>query len=154
MSVSSGHMEGSVHVMPMRVYYEDTDAAGLVYHANYLRYAERARTEMLRLAGIDHSTLRREAGIVFTVRNCDIDFAAPARLDDDIEVHTRVLCVSGAAIRAEQVVRRGDVPLVRLVLRLACVRDNGRPARLPTGLRDALAALQQSASQQQSKVRA
>jgi acyl-CoA thioester hydrolase len=109
---------------------------------------------MLRLAGIDHSTLLRDAGIVFTVRNCDIDYTAPARLDDDIEVHTRILDIFGASIRAEQVVRRGNDSLVRLLLRLACVRDNGRPARLPTSLRDALAALQQTASQQQSEVRA
>ncbi len=154
MTASSGHMDGGVHIMPIRVYYEDTDAAGMVYHANYLRYAERARTEMLRLAGIDHGTLRRDAGIVFTVRNCDIDYTAPARLDDDIEVHTRILDISGASIRAEQVVRRDNESLVRLVLRLACVGENGRPARLPTGLRDALAALQQTASQQQSEVRA
>ena len=119
MTASSGHMEGGVHIMPMRVYYEDTDAAGMVYHANYLRYAERARTEMLRLAGIDHSTLLRDAGIVFTVRNCDIDYTAPARLDDDIEVHTRILDIFGASIRAEQVVRRGNDSLVRLLLRLA-----------------------------------
>lgn len=132
-----------IHVMAVRVYYEDTDAAGVVYHANYLRFAERARTEMLRVAGVDQSAMWRDAGIGFAVRTCGIDFIAPARLDDELEVHTRVLAVGGASVRAEQVVRRNGDALARLNLRIACVRDDGRPARLPAAVRAALDSFRQ-----------
>ncbi len=133
-----------VHVLPIRVYYEDTDAAGIVYHANYLRYAERARTEMLRLAGVDQTTLWRQTGVRFAVRTCLIDYFQPALLDDALEIHSRLLRVAGASIRAEQVVRRDEVALARLELRIACVRQNGQAARMPGAVRFALTTLQQS----------
>ena len=130
---------GSVHVWPIRVYYEDTDAAGIVYYANYLKFAERARTEMLRAIGIDHSRMQSETGLAFAVRECAVDYQSPARLDEALEVHTRVLEVSGAAIRAEQNVLRGVDLLVRITLRIVCLRADGKPARLPQHVRAAVA---------------
>ena len=126
------------HIFPLRVYYEDTDVGGIVYYANYLRFAERARTEYLRSVGADHQTLLAEDGIAFTVRQCSVDYMSPAFLDDPLEVHTRFLEVRGASLRAEQVVKRKTDELARLNVRLACVGDDGRPRRMPTALRSAL----------------
>lgn len=136
----SGRLEGGVHVYPVRVFYEDTDAGGVVYHTSYLRFAERARTEMMRLLGIDHSSLIADDGVVFAVRRCEVDFLRPARLDDLLAVRTRLLEVHGASLWAEQIVDRDGEPLVAAKLRLACVRRDGRPARFPAVLRRALAA--------------
>ena len=126
------------HIFPLRVYYEDTDAGGIVYYANYLRFAERARTEYLRSVGADHQTLLAEDGIAFTVRQCSVDYMSPAFLDDPLEVHTRFLEVRGASLRAEQVVKRKTDELASLNVRLACVGDDARPRRMPTALRSAL----------------
>ena len=126
------------HIFPLRVYYEDTDAGGIVYYANYLRFAERARTEYLRSVGADHQTLLAEDGVAFTVRQCSVDYMSPAFLDDPLEVHTRFLEVRGASLRAEQVVKRKTDELASLNVRLACVGDDGRPRRMPTALRSAL----------------
>ncbi|MFQ5954362.1 MAG: tol-pal system-associated acyl-CoA thioesterase [Kiloniellales bacterium] len=132
------------HVLPLRVYYEDTDAAGMVYHANYLKFTERARTECLRELGFEHRQLVEEARIRFAVRRCEIDFLSPARLDDAIEVHTRLIDARSASMQALQVVRRpkrdGCGELVRMKVWLACVDQTGRPARPPAGLRRALTA--------------
>ena len=130
------------HVWPVRVYYEDTDAGGAVYHANYLRFAERARSEWLRTMGLDHRRLRAEHGVALAVRDLAIDYRAPARLDDALEVRTRALGFGGAALLSEQTICRGGAALAALVARLACVRargggDDGRPARLPAPLRAA-----------------
>ncbi|MDP6390200.1 MAG: tol-pal system-associated acyl-CoA thioesterase [Alphaproteobacteria bacterium] len=135
---------GTAHVFSLRVYYEDTDAGGIVYYANYLKFAERARTELLRAVGADHAGLMADDGVAFTVKNCTIDFQRPARLDDALEVHTRFLEVGGASMSAEQVVQRGEEELVRMTVRLACVGSSGRPARLPVALRDVLKPLQTS----------
>jgi len=122
---------GAAHVFPVRVYYEDTDAGGVVYHANYLRFAERARTEMLRQAGIVQTALMASDGLGFIVRRCTVDFLKPARLDDALEVHTSVLSASGARLEAEQVVKRAGEDLARLTLEIACVDREGTPRRLP-----------------------
>jgi len=127
------------HVFPVRVYYEDTDAGGVVYHANYLRFAERARSEMLRALGIPHTQMLRDDGLAWTVSRCEVDFVQPARLDDALEVHSRVLELGGASLWAEQIVRRDNHDCARLKLRLACVDRAGRPARLPENVRAALA---------------
>ncbi len=136
---------GTVHVHPLRVYHEDTDATGFVYHANYLKFTERARTEFLRQLGIEHRRWRAEAGYAFVVRRCQVDYLMPARLDDAIEVHTRVLESRGASVEALQIVRRqmpdGVDDLVRMKVRIACVDRAGRPARLPAALRRRLASL-------------
>ncbi|MFO0995478.1 MAG: tol-pal system-associated acyl-CoA thioesterase [Alphaproteobacteria bacterium] len=125
------------HVFPLRVYYEDTDAAGIVYYANYLKFAERARTEMLRARGFDHTRLDSLAGLAFAVRSCRVDYLHPARLDDALEVHTRVTRVGGATLDADQDIRRDGTTVTRLHVRLACINRTGRPARLPPMLRTA-----------------
>ncbi len=135
----SGRLAGGVHVYPLRVYYEDTDAAGIVYYANYLKFAERARTEMMRILGDEHSRLMDGHGIAFAVRHCDADFRAPAGLDDVLEVHTRVIEMGGASMLVGQDVKRDGQDLVRLRLRLVCIsKSSFRPTRLPGSLRDAL----------------
>ena len=83
---TTGRIEAGVHTMALRVYYEDTDASGIVYYANYLKFIERARTDLLRMVGITHSGTQASDGVAFTVRRCEIDYRAPARLDDEIEV--------------------------------------------------------------------
>ncbi len=142
----SGRIDGDLHRFPVRVYYEDTDAAGIVYYANYLKYAERARTEWMRLIGMSHAELRENVGAVWAVRRCEIDYLRPARLDDEIEVSTRIVSLGGASADIEQVAWRGDVELARLALRLALVTPAGRPARLPAALRAALQPFTQSQS--------
>ena len=136
-----GAIADGVHVLPLRVYYEDTDASGVVYYANYLRFIERGRTDMLRLLGVSHRALDASAGIAFAVRRCEIDYLAPARLDDEIEVHTAITGVGGATIEARQSVRRGKDELARGILRLACVGLDGRPRRVPGAVRTALTSL-------------
>jgi acyl-CoA thioester hydrolase len=131
--------EDGVHLYPVHVYYEDTDAGGIVYHANYLKFAERARSEMLRALDVGHERMRREAGIVFVVRRAGIEFRAPARLDDDLVVMTRLARLSGAALELDQDVLRDEAALVRLKLSIACVGAGGRPVRLPALLLAALA---------------
>ena len=129
---------GIAHVYPVRVYYEDTDAGGVVYHSNYLHFAERARTELLRSRGIDHATLLAGEGLAFAVRRCEAEYLKPARLDDVLEIRTRCLKATGASFWLEQLVQRMDETLVNIKLRLICVRVNGRPGRLPLMLRLAL----------------
>ena len=143
MANSSGRIDGNVHRYRVRVYYEDTDATGVVYYANYLKFTERARTELLRLLGADHSALDETAGTAWAVRRCTIDYLRPARLDDELEVGTRVLALGGASAEIEQVVRLGDVDLARLDLRLAFVTPEGQPRRLPDSLRETLQTLVQ-----------
>ncbi|HKF73645.1 MAG TPA: tol-pal system-associated acyl-CoA thioesterase [Stellaceae bacterium] len=134
----SGAIRDGAHRFPVRVYYEDTDAAGLVYYANHLKYAERARTELLRLAGFEQERLRQETGMVFVVRYCTLDYRAAARLDDDLVVATRVTGVGAATLDLAQEVRRGDDVLVAFDFRIACLGRAGRPQRLPPALRAAL----------------
>lgn len=126
------------HRLPLRVYYEDTDFSGFVYHASYLRFMERGRTELLRGLAGDQSDLHAEGeGLVFVVWKMTLDFLKPARMDDLIEVHTRTSELRGASMHLAQEVRRGDEVLVRAEVVVACVR-NGRAIRLPESLRRAL----------------
>jgi len=127
--------DAAVHRFAVRVYYEDTDAGGLVYHANYLQFAERARTEMLRSFGVQQSQLTAEQGIYFVIRRCLVDFLAPARLDDHLEVATRMVDLRGASIDLQQDVTRDGLDLVRLRVKLACMTSAGRAARLPPAIR-------------------
>jgi acyl-CoA thioester hydrolase len=134
----------AVHVWPVRVYYEDTDAGGVVYHATYLRFAERGRTEMLRAAGFDHRSLLADHGVQMVVRSCAVEFIAPARLDDALEVHSRIATMGAASVTIRQEIYRLDAgetvgaPLTTADLRLACIDASFRPARLPEALRRAL----------------
>ena len=126
------------HRFELRVYYEDTDAAGIVYYANYLKFAERARTEMLRSIGIGHRALKDEDGVTFAVRRCAVDYVAPARLDDLLEIRTRITGVRGAAIEAEQIVARDNDQLVRLNVMLVCIGPRGNATRIPKPVLQAL----------------
>jgi acyl-CoA thioester hydrolase len=120
----------------VRVYYEDTDAGGIVYHAAYLRFAERARTEMLRSQGFDHIGLQREHGILFAVRRCTVEFMVPARLDDLLTLETRALRLGGARLVLEQKVVRDQAVLVTLEVELAVLgHQDLRPRRLPGRVR-------------------
>lgn len=134
----AGAFAGVAHVYPVRVYFEDTDAAGVVYYANYLRFAERARTEMLRSLGVPHASMMDGEKLTFAVRHCEIDYLRPARLDDSLEVHTSNLALEAASLRADQIVVRSGEELVRMRVRLACLGPAGRPARVPQRVRDAL----------------
>ena len=137
---AAGRTDGAdpVHVFPVRVYYEDTDAGGIVYYANYLKFAERGRTELLRLTGRQQFDLLREQGIGFTVRSCRAEYLAPARLDDILEVRSSVNEVLGASMRMSQRIWRGDRLLCDLRLRIAAVNREGRPTRIPKDIRNAL----------------
>ncbi|WP_422004146.1 tol-pal system-associated acyl-CoA thioesterase [Pyruvatibacter mobilis] len=133
--------DDGLHVMPVRVYYEDTDASGIVYHANYLRFIERARTDVLRCAGLDHRRMMdAEDSTAFAVRQMDIRFHAPARLDDALEVRTRFTELRGARIRAAQSVWRGETLLFEAQVEVAVLDETGRARRIPAFVRDALAA--------------
>ena len=132
----------SSHRYPVRVYYEDTDAGGVVYHANYLRYAERARTEALRDAGIPHAELVEQFNLMFMVNRAEIDYVRPAILDDTLVVETETSDVGGATVLLRQTVSspRGVCAIVRI--KLACVRIGGnKPARIPPRWRQVLAAM-------------
>jgi len=138
---AAGRLVGDVFIFPLRVYYEDTDAAGIVYYANYLKFIERARTEMMRAAGIDHSSMRDADGVLFIVRRCTLDYRQPARLDDLLQIHTRIVTLKGASLEVEQIVLRDSETLVHAELRLACIKESGAPARFPPDLRSSLEAM-------------
>lgn len=133
-----GALAAGVHRFPVRIYYEDTDAAGIVYYANYLKFAERARTEMMRLFGVEHEKWRQSDGAAFIVRRTEIEYLAPARLDDELVVETRLKETGGASILLGQDIKRGDMLLVRSTILIACVGRNGKPVRLPSALRTVL----------------
>jgi acyl-CoA thioester hydrolase len=139
-----GAIADGAYLYPVRVYYEDTDAAGLVYYANYLKFAERARTEMLRRLGIEQERLRAESGFFFVVRRCAVDYRLPARLDDDLVVVTRLAALGAATLDLDQDVRRGETELVRLTLQIAAIGRSGRPQRLPAPLRAILLSLNET----------
>lgn len=126
--------EGFVHRHGVRIYYEDTDSSGFVYHANYLRFAERARTEMLRTFGFHHPALLAGDGVAFVVRHLAADFRAPAHLDDLLVVETRIKSQRGASVDLQQSIVRNGIDLVRITLKLACITRDGRPTRVPAAL--------------------
>jgi acyl-CoA thioester hydrolase len=144
---SAGERPVVPHRFPVRVYFEDTDAGGVVYYANYLKFAERARTEMMRAAGAPHAEMIERHGLSLVVSRCEADYMGAARLDDQLEVESRVTGCGGATVEAEQIVRRDGRDLVRIRVKLACVNRGGRAARLPAELRavlkDSLQAQQQ-----------
>ena len=139
--LSGAFDESGVHRYPVRVFYEDTDAGGIVYHSNYLCFMERGRTEMLRLLGWRHTELIEDHGVSFAVRRVEIDFVAPAKLDDTLEVTTRILDIGGASFAVAQTVRRDGRELAHAELTLATLNRAGRPARLPAVVREALRSL-------------
>ncbi len=127
------------HRHAIRVYYEDTDLAGIVYYANYLKFIERARTEWVRELGVDQARLKAEAGIVFAVRRVLADYLRPARFDDLLTVTTAPRAVSGARIVLDQRVLCADVTLFKAEVTLVALTDTGVPARLPADIRQRLA---------------
>ena len=141
MNNMSPRFEGSAFILPVRVYYEDTDAGGVVFYANYLKFAERARTEMLRQLGIENPDMQNRHGIAFVVRHIDVEYLNPARLDDLLDVHVNLTKVGGATINGTQLIRLGGVDLVRMTIRLGCMKLSGGPGRLPLDVRERLNAL-------------
>lgn len=127
------------HRFQIRVYYEDTDAAGIVYYANYLKFVERARTEMMRERGADHAGLRSKVGLAFVVKRCTADYHRPARLDDILDVHTHIGKIGGASLELRQQVFCEDRLLASMDVRLALLNEAMRPARIPETLIAALA---------------
>ncbi len=124
-----------MHRFDLRVYYEDTDLAGIVYYANYLKFIERARTEFVRELGIDQTALRAAEGVVFAVRRIEADYLAPARFDDELTVFTTPESVSGARILLRQVVRRDGEELFSALVTLVALGEGGQPQRLPANIR-------------------
>ncbi len=130
----SGAAGGQVHRLPIRVYYEDTDMAGIVYYANYLRYIERGRSDWVRGLGIDQLAMKAE-GVVFAVRRVEADYIAPARFDDALEVRTWLQSVGPARMIMGQEVCRDETVLFRADVTIVCIGASGRAARLPAKLR-------------------
>jgi acyl-CoA thioester hydrolase len=122
----------------VRVYYEDTDLAGVVYYANYLKFIERGRTEALRGAGVDQNRLKDELGLVFVVVRVTADWRRPAVFDDLLSVETRLARLGGASVDMAQRVLRGVETLFEAEVRMACMGRDGRAARLPADMRAAL----------------
>jgi acyl-CoA thioester hydrolase len=126
------------HRLAIRVYYEDTDFAGVVYYANYLRFIERGRSEALRDLGIDQAAMKRDLGLVFIVRKLTVDYISPAVFDDVLEIRTRVARLRGASVEMLQEVWRGEACLNRAAVTIACMDGAGRPQRLPGDIRSRL----------------
>lgn len=123
------------HQFRTRVYYEDTDLAGIVYYANYLKFIERARTEWIEALGVDQRALKARDGIVFAVRRVEADYLRPAKFADELVVETRLQTLGGARIVLEQVVLRGGERLFTSVVTLVCLTEDGHAARLPVEVR-------------------
>lgn len=126
------------HTHPIRVYYEDTDLAGIVYYANYLKFIERGRSEWVRACGVDQTALKAGQGIVFAVRKVDADYLKPAKFDDELQVTTELLSLGGTSIKLRQEVWRGADRLFTALVVLVCLADTRQPARIPPDVRTAL----------------
>ncbi|HET9652782.1 MAG TPA: tol-pal system-associated acyl-CoA thioesterase [Usitatibacter sp.] len=121
---------------PVRVYFENTDAGGVVYHGEYLKFLERARTEWLRHLGYDHQALARDHRVIFVVSSISVDFLRPARLDDNVAVSVRLESVGRVRCVFEQEIRREDEVLVKARVTVAClVNESFKPAEIPPGLK-------------------
>jgi acyl-CoA thioester hydrolase len=140
--VQAGWIEGGRHVLPLRVYYEDTDFSGVVYHANYLRFFERGRTEFIRALGIDQRALHDTEKIAFVVRSMRVDFLKPALMDDLVTVETSAIEMRGPALKLSQNLMRDTAILTTAEVLVVCLRT-GRPCRLPEALRTAIEAAAQ-----------
>jgi acyl-CoA thioester hydrolase len=138
----AGRMEGSSHRLPVRVYYEDTDFSGFVYHANYLKFCERGRSDWLRLLGLHHHELMRGDNVTsgmalgFVVRKLEAEFFKPAIIDDVLEVETSIISVTGARLNLLQTVWRDDTRLFEMKVTVAMVDGNGRPQRFAKDMLD------------------
>jgi acyl-CoA thioester hydrolase len=135
----AGRLTADGHELLQRVYFEDTDFSGRVYHARYLHFMERGRSDYLRFLGIHHTVLAAE-GLGFAVRHMAIDFLGPAGIDDVLKIRTRCVSVGGARLVLDQVVLRGETVLAKASVTVALLGANGRAERLPADLRAAFAA--------------
>ncbi|WP_281996066.1 tol-pal system-associated acyl-CoA thioesterase [Ruegeria faecimaris] len=122
------------HVYSAKVYYEDTDMGGVVYHANYLKYIERARSDYVRRLGNDQNAMR-DAGIVWVVRRIEAEYLAPAKFDDNLEIETEIKSLSGVRLIMAQVVKRGEEEIFRAIVTAVCMNAQGKPVRLPAEIR-------------------
>ena len=124
-----------IHTFPVRVYYEDTDMGGIVYHANYLRFIERARSDWVRGLGNDQNAMR-DAGVIWVVQRIEADYLAPAKYDDELVIETEVIKLTPARLIMGQLVKRGETELFRAKVAAVCIAsDTGRPTRLPAEIR-------------------
>jgi len=133
----AGQLTDGGHVLPVRVYYEDTDFTGVVYHGAYVKFFERGRSDFLRLCGIHHKDLQdgvHGQGLAFAVRRMNVEFERPARVDDILEVHTELKDQKGARIELRQTILRDGTSLVSADVTVAVITLEGRPARLPKEL--------------------
>ncbi|EAQ10783.1 acyl-CoA thioester hydrolase [Maritimibacter alkaliphilus HTCC2654] len=126
------------HTFPVHVYYEDTDLAGIVYYANYLKFIERARTEWIRGIGVDQTRVKEEQGIVFAVRRVEADYHKPAKFDDDLTVETSVEAMTGVRIVLKQDIKRDGELLFSSTVTIVALTETGAPARLPANIRQNL----------------
>lgn len=134
----SGWFDGKTHSLPVRVYYEDTDFSGVVYHANYVRFMERGRTEALRASGRSHGELLAGEDLVFVVRRMDIIWSRPAKIDDALIIQSVFTRIRGARLNLVQRVMRGDELLASAQVELAVIDGSGRPKRLPKAIMELL----------------
>jgi len=135
----AGHFDGKVHILPIRIYYEDTDLSGIVYHANYLRYMERGRSEFFRSAGITRLAMfDQPEATAWTLRRVSLEYLRPARLDDLIEVHTRATSLTGARMNADQKIYCGQRLLTHGVVEACIITLDGKPRRIPLEIRGKL----------------
>ena len=137
----SGRFDGPRHRFAVRVYYEDTDLSGIVYHANYLRWFERARSDMLRLLGIDQRAAMDQGEGVYSVADLQIRYLAPARLDDDVTIETSALGLGAASVRLKQCAYRGEELLADMEVRVGFISPQGRPRRQPIEWREAFTSI-------------
>jgi acyl-CoA thioester hydrolase len=131
---SAGEFSNGAHWLPVRVYYEDTDFTGIVYHANYLRYMERGRSDFMRLAGMDHVALDAEDSTAFAVARMEINFRKPARIDDALMVRTVFDMPKGVRLTARQAVLRGAEILAEATVLAVCISPDGRPRKPPPAM--------------------
>jgi len=137
----AGRIEGETHILPIRVYFEDTDCAGVVYHANFIKFCERGRSDFIRLLGLDHQGLanpERGEPAVFVVRRIEIDYLKPGRMDDLLEIVTSCAEIGSASLVLQQDVRRGSGLLVRARVTVVLVSQTGKPQRIGALVRDRL----------------
>ncbi len=142
----AGKIEGTQHILPVRVYFEDTDFTGVVYHATYLRWCERGRSDFVRLLGIHHNELLNPEGdtepSVFVVRHIEIDYLRPAKIDEILEVITETTEVGGATITLSQKVVRDGTVLAKLKIKIVLINRSGKPQRIGKMMQEAFSKVQ------------
>lgn len=137
----AGQIIDGTHILPIRVYFEDTDAEGIVYYANYLKFFERGRTESFRAAGVELRDLIEQGdGVMFVIRRCEIDYLTPARLSDAINILSVVTEMKGASFTMEQSAMRGETELCKVVVRIGTINRAGKPTRIPLSVRETVTA--------------